>query len=67
MKVDELRKQSLEELGNTLKELLQESFKLRMQKATEQKPKTHLLKDVRRTIARVKTLITQKMNEGKQS
>jgi len=43
--------------------LLADQFKYRMQKATGQLGQTHLLKEVRRDIARVKTIINQKAGE----
>lgn len=39
------------------------SFNLRMQKATGQLSQTHLLKQVRRDIARVKTLLNEKAGD----
>ncbi|MEF1188155.1 50S ribosomal protein L29 [Vibrio parahaemolyticus] len=40
--------------------LLREQFNLRMQAATGQLQQTHTLKAVRRDIARVKTVLTEK-------
>ncbi len=60
MKAVELRKKSGEELAKQLTELLQEQFKLRMSKATGQLNHTHRLQEVRRAIARVRTVIGQK-------
>ncbi len=60
MKASELREKSVEELNAQLLELLREQFSLRMQKSTGQLEKTHLLKNVRRDIARVKTVLNQK-------
>lgn len=57
MKLADLKKKSLPELKEELIELTREQFNLRMQKATGQLNKHHQLKDVRRNIARVKTLI----------
>ncbi len=62
MKASELRQKSVEELNNQLLELLREQFKLRMQKSTGQLSQTHQIQQVRRDIARVKTLLTE--NEG---
>lgn len=63
MKANELKNKSAADLSAELNELLQEQFKLRMQKATGQLTKTHLTRNVRRNIARVKTLLSQQ--EGK--
>ncbi|MBQ1782213.1 MAG: 50S ribosomal protein L29 [Gammaproteobacteria bacterium] len=60
MKASELRQKSVEELNNQLLELLREQFKLRMQKSTGQLSQTHQIQQVRRDIARVKTLLTEK-------
>ena len=60
MNVQDLREKSVDELGSELKDLLADQFKYRMQKATGQLGQSHLLKEVRRDIARVKTIINQK-------
>ncbi|ETI61009.1 MULTISPECIES: 50S ribosomal protein L29 [Marinomonas] len=56
----ELQEKSVAELQATLIELLREQFTLRMQKATGQLAQTHLLSQVRRNIARVKTVLNDK-------
>jgi large subunit ribosomal protein L29 len=53
------------ELQVELEALLKEQFGLRMQRATQQLTNTSKLKDVRRGIARVRTLLSQR--EGKAS
>jgi len=63
MKAQDLREKTVEELKAELKDLLADQFKYRMQKATGQLGQTHLLKEVRRDIARVKTVINQKAGE----
>lgn len=60
MKATELREKSVEELNTELLNLLREQFNLRMQAASYQLQQTHLLKQVRRDVARVKTLLTEK-------
>ena len=60
MKASELKAKSVEELNTELLGLLREQFNLRMQAATGQLAQTHLLKQVRRDIARVKTILTEK-------
>ena len=55
-----LKDKSAAELKTELNALLREQFGLRMQKATQQLQNTTKLKDVRRGIARVRTLIHQK-------
>ena len=60
MKASELKTKSDQELNTELLGLLREQFNLRMQAATGQLAQTHLLKQVRRDIARVKTILTEK-------
>lgn len=60
MKASELQNKSAEDLNTELNKLLESQFKLRMQKATGQLAQTHLLKQARRDIARVKTVLAQK-------
>ncbi|AMG30349.1 50S ribosomal protein L29 [Grimontia hollisae] len=62
MKAQELREKSVEQLNEELLGLLREQFNLRMQAATGQLQQTHTLKNVRRDIARVKTVLNQKGN-----
>ncbi len=59
MKAQELRGKSSEELKSELLSLLREQFNLRMQLANGQLQQTHLLRRARRSIARVKTLMTE--------
>lgn len=66
MSATELREKTLDELNNEKLELLREQFNLRMQKGTGQLSQTHLLKDVRRNIARINTVINEK-KAGNQS
>ena len=51
---------SIEDLNTELLSLLRSQFNLRMQASSNRIRQTHLLKKVRRDIARVKTLLTQK-------
>ena len=60
MKATELREKSVEDLNSSLLDLLKEQFNLRMQKASGQLGQSHLLKQVRRDIARVKTVLEEK-------
>jgi large subunit ribosomal protein L29 len=54
------------ELATELEALLKEQFGLRMQRATQQLGNTSKLRDVRRSIARVRTLMGQKAREAGQ-
>ena len=60
MNAKELRAKSETELKQELRELLKTHFKLRMQKATQQLQNTASLRQTRRDIARVRTILTQK-------
>ena len=60
MKATELKEKSVEELNAELINLLREQFNLRMQHTIGQLEKTDQLRKVRRNIARVKTILTQK-------
>lgn len=60
-KLAELREKSLAELDQKLLELLKEQFKLRIIKANgEDFNKNHKFKEIRRDIARVKTILAEK-------
>ena len=60
MNATELKEKTAEELNEELLGLLKEQFNLRMQHTTGQLEKTDQLKKVRRNIARVKTILTEK-------
>lgn len=64
MDVNILKTKTVVELRDELKRLLQEQFNLRMQKGMGQMTNVHELSRVRRDIARVKTVMTQKSVEG---
>ena len=59
-----LAAKSAAELKTELAALLKEQFGLRMQKATQQLTNTEKLKQVRRNIARARTLIHQKAGQA---
>jgi large subunit ribosomal protein L29 len=63
MKASELREKSPEQLSSNLEELLKEQFNLRMQQGTGQLSRPSRVKEVRKEIARIKTV----MNELKSS
>ena len=60
MKTSELKDKSVEELQTTLVSLTKDQFNFRMQKSTGQLGQTHLLKTVKKDIARVKTVLNEK-------
>ena len=57
MKKNEFKQKTKAELNELLLSLLKEQFQMRMNKGAAEKQKTHLFKNVRRDIARVKTLL----------
>ncbi len=63
-KAAELRQKDVAGLEAEIKSLQKAHFGLRMQKATQQLQNPAKLKDVRRGIARVKTLIGQKAGQA---
>jgi large subunit ribosomal protein L29 len=60
MKASELRNKSQTDLDKELNELLKAQFSLRMQLATQQLTNTSEIGKVRKDIARVRTVITEK-------
>jgi large subunit ribosomal protein L29 len=60
MKAKELISKSAADLHNELTSLTKAQFGLRMQVATQQMTNTSEMRKVRRDIARVKTVLTQK-------
>ena len=60
MKVSELRDKSADQLAEELTKLKKEAFNLRFQKATGQLENTARVRFIRRSIARVETVITEK-------
>ena len=63
MNASELKSKSTEELNQDLLGLLKEQFNLRLRKSTGQLNQSHLLRQTRRDIARIKTVLTQKAGE----
>jgi large subunit ribosomal protein L29 len=63
MEAKDLRKKSLDELYQVLKDTLKEQFNLRMQKGLGQTVRPHLFGLVRRDIARIKMVIGEKRRE----
>jgi len=60
MKPNEIREMSIEELDAKLVELKKDLFNLRFQNATNQLDNPLRIVEVRRDIARVKTIMTEK-------
>ena len=57
MKIDEIRGMTPDQLTETLLNLKKEQFNLRFQAATGQMEKTHRANEVRKDIARIKTVL----------
>ena len=64
MKASELKEKSVEELQQEIDELAKDQFNLRMQKSTGQLGQTHLLGQVKRNIARIKTVLNEKQEQA---
>ena len=64
MKASEIVEMTHNELQNELRELKSELFKLRFQLATNQLENPMKVKDVKKSIARVKTVIRQREIKG---
>ena len=60
--LEDLTTKSVAELNNELTAAKKELFNLRFQNATNQLENTGRIKEVRRNIARIQTVITQKTN-----
>lgn len=60
MKANELREKTSEELEAALIGELKQQFNLRMQLSTGQLNESHKIKQARRNIARIKTMLKQK-------
>ena len=63
MKSNELRDKTSEELAAVLIDELKQQFNLRMQLSTGQLNESHKVKQTRRNIARIKTVLKQKAGE----
>ena len=59
-KIEELRKLTTEELNKKIKENKEELFNLRFQQATGNLEKPGRLKDLRKEVARMKTIIRER-------
>ena len=60
--VEDLKKKSAAELNNELVAAKKELFNLRFQNATNQLDNTSRIKEVRKNIARIQTVISEKAN-----
>ena len=60
MKIDDVRRLTPDQLTDQLLDLKKEQFNLRFQAATSQLEKTHRVGEVRKDIARIKTVLRAK-------
>ena len=63
MKIDDLKTKSEDELKVKLDSLKKEAFNLRFQQATGQLENTARVREVRRSVARVKTILSGKSTQ----
>ena len=59
-KIADIRQMTPDQLGDQLLQLKKEQFNLRFQAATGQVEKTHRVNEVRKDIARIKTVLRSK-------
>ena len=64
MKAKDLRDKTVSELNDELTELRKEQFNLRMQRGVGQATRVHQFKLNRKNIARVKTIMNEKLIEN---
>jgi large subunit ribosomal protein L29 len=64
MKANDIREKTQDELNKELGELKSELFKLRFQHATNQLENPMKLKDVKKSIARIKTIMRERELKG---
>jgi large subunit ribosomal protein L29 len=64
MKAIELRAKSVDELNNELLDLRRAQFSMRMQLATQQFNKVDQIRKVRRDVARVRTVLAEKLKSS---
>jgi len=61
MKIAEVRGLTPDQMSETLLNLKKEQFNLRFQRATGQMEKTHRVNEIRKDIARLKTVLRSKL------
>lgn len=64
MKASDLRSKSAEDLQQEMLRLRKEQIKFRLQQSTGQLGQTHLLRETRRNIARIKTVLNEKAGDN---
>ena len=64
MKISKVREMTPEELENEARELSEQLFRLRFQKATGQLEDAHKIRNIRKDLARMKTVLTELQSEA---
>lgn len=64
MKIEDMRKMTTEEIKKTIFETKKELFDLRMKQSSGTLRETHKIHEMRKTIARLKTVLNEKENGG---
>ena len=67
MKISDIRKMSETEINNKIAEIKTELFELRMKQATGTLDKPHRINALRKDVARLKTVLTEKLNDGSEN
>ena len=67
MKASEIRKMSIEDINKKIAENKAELFELRMKQATGTLDKPHRINALRKDVARLKTVLTEKLNDGSEN
>lgn len=67
MKASEIRKMSVEDINKKIAENKTELFELRMKQATGTLDKSHRINALRKDVARLKTVLTEKLNDGSEN
>jgi len=67
MKTSEIRKMSVNDINNKIAEIKTELFELRMKQATGTLEKPHMINALRKDVARLKTVLTEKLNDGSEN
>jgi len=65
MKTNEIRQMTTDEINKKIKDLKTELFELRMKQSTGNLDKPHKINEMRKTIARLKTVLTEKDGSDK--
>ncbi len=64
MTPEELRSKSPADLNTQMSELQEELFRLRLARSTGQLEKNHRLKELRRNVARIRTILGERARKG---